>query len=337
MALSNPTLSAAYADNTIRRWVGVGAQVTSDGSGNVLFQVELLEPNQANDSGALNAATVASAVGTVSYNVDLPPNARTFTARMRASDNAGSTWTSWITATYTATTEPTEGNAPQARTVTYKQVRDTVAVALEMDLDTGLTSKQAADLASCITKAYRYCLRFDRWEEAIYTDTSVTCTNGLVVWTEVQRGAWFEFWTTDPRPVNNTAMRIPSLKPADNSGIWLDTTLSTVFARYIPRAPRFSSVELVSATTYPADTVRYDVDSGQVVQALTSALGSEVADDTKWLALPILAILEDAVSLRAQAEYRNMEQERDQAADLRAQADDELNSVAFHASLQNRN
>ena len=338
MALSNPTLSATYADNTIRRWVGVGAQVTSSTTDDVLFHVELLELDQANDSGALNALTVAGSVGTVSYNVDLPPNVRSFRARMRASIDAGTNWTSWVTASYTATiTTPTESTGPQARTVSYQTIRDSVAVALEMDLATGLTTKQSTDLARHISTANRYCVRWNRWEELVHTDSSVTVTNGAVAWTEVQRGTWFEFWSEDPRPSNSRAYRIEcKTPPNDKDGIWLDTTASTVFARFIPRVPEFNATALVSGTTYAAGSIRFHTASGQMVQALTSALGSEVGDAAKWTSLPMLAILQDAISLRAQSEYRNMEQQRAQAMDLRKQAEDELQQAAFHASLQNR-
>jgi hypothetical protein len=331
-----PLTVSSFAVTASANYIAVSASVTGAGAGPVIFSLEIRTPAQAEGAAGNTTITQAASGGGSSIEVKLPSNSRSFIARCRATEDS-ITYTAWSSATYTDTSDPpVEGNAPQARTVTYKTVRDSVAVALEMDLDAGLTEKQASDLARHITTAYRYCLRFDRWEEAIYTDDDVDCTNGLVEWTAVQRGAWYEFWTADPRPVNNQARRIASLKPADQEGIWLDTTQSTVFARYIPRAPRFSSVALVAGTTYAADTVRYHVDSGQVVQSLVSALGSDVDDPTKWVALPILAILEDAVSLRAQAEYRSMEQQRLQAADLREQAEEELNRVSFAASLQNR-
>ena len=318
-------------------YIAVSMTATGAGAGPVIFSLELRTPDQAEGAAGNTIITNAAVGGSSSVEIKLPINSRSFIARARATED-NITYTAWRSVTFTDTTpSPIESTAPQARTVSYQTIRDSVAVALEMDLATGLTTKQSTDLARHISTANRYCVRWNRWEELVNTDSSVTVTNGMVEWTEVQRGTWFEFWSEDPRPSNSRAYRIEcKTPPNDKDGIWLDTTASTVFARFIPRVPEFNATALVSGTTYAAGSIRFHTASGQMVQALTSALGSEVGDAAKWTSLPMLAILQDAISLRAQSEYRNMEQQRAQAMDLRKQAEDELQQAAFHASLQNR-
>ena len=70
-----------------------------------------------------------------------------------------------------------------------------------------------------------------------------------------------------------------------------------------------SAIALVSGNSYGLGTVRYDDDSGHCYECIApdGALGSEITDDTKWRALPLLYLLLEPTLALAEARKINKE------------------------------
>jgi hypothetical protein len=245
-----------------------------------------------------------------------------FDVRLRA--RLGSPVGPWSEYNYEAYTPEMEGVAVElnARTVTYKFVRDGVAKRRGFGAGNPLTEDAAAELAEYITSANRALLEDSPWPEVKRAE-SVTCSNGFVTWAAIHGADYFEFWTADPNLAGSCATPL-TVRDQNQLGLYLDTTLTNVFAKFTPRAPVFDSRPVVSGTTYPLGAVRYDDATGHCFEVIHSsgAAGSSLLDPTRWRPLPILWMLADGVKLLAIADaLGNGEHERTQAADLRDQVE----------------
>lgn len=130
--------------------------------------------------------------------------------------------------------------------------------------------------------------RMFAWDFSVATKT-VTVTNGNFPMSEIDNSDWWSIWSQDPRPFNNpTTSTWPSIRGRitaykDGSGLYPQASNGDVFVFYRQAAPQFSCVAVVAGTTYPAGSVVYDEDAtGDCYVALVSALGSAIADPTKW-------------------------------------------------------
>ena len=213
---------------------------------------------------------------------------------------------------------------PIARTITFGQQLDAVCQRMGYTDATALETGRLPQYVSAITMAYRTCLEDVTWAEA-QVPTTLTPTAGRITWAQLEGADHWDLWTADPA-TDNTAQRVRVLR-ADNLGLLVDTSITSVWVIYTPRAPQFDSRALVLATSYAVEDVRYY--NGIMYRCLVAGLGSTYADPTKWQPLPLLWLLSDAVTLLAVADLLgNQEHERAQAADLRRQADEKLTMLS---------
>lgn len=192
------------------------------------------------------------------------------------------------------------------------------------------------DAAEYITSANRYCLETWRWPEAQVAGT-VAVSGSVVPWTSILGADHYEFWTGDPDDLTAPEQAQPiAVRRIDQAGLHLDTTLTSVWARYTPRAPSFAHRPVEEGATYDAGTVVYDGGgTGHMFEALVDAAAGNALDDTaQWRALPLLWLLTEPVKLLAVAEaLGNNEHERAQAADLRAQAEELLTQMQTRVQM----
>lgn len=259
-----------------------------------------------------------------------PVDSGSFDVRLRARlQSPVGPWSEWLEVAYTP---ETEGVAVEldVRTVTYKFVRDGVAKRRGYGgAANPLTEEVSADLAEYITSANRALLEDSPWPEVKRAET-VVCTNGFVTWAAIHGADYFEFWTSDPNVAESTATQL-TVCDQNQHGLYLDTTQTTVFAKFTPRAPVFDSRPVVSGSFYPLGAVRYYDATGHCYEVIATngAAGSAVLDTTKWRPLPILWMLADCVKLLAIADaLGNGEHERTQDADLREQIEAKLNKLS---------
>lgn len=207
------------------------------------------------------------------------------------------------------------------RTITFGQQLDSVCQRMGYTAASTLEDTRLPQYVSAITSAYRSCLELFPWEEATVT-AEVTCTGGIVSWGSVEGADFVQCYDANPNDNTLTSYEIET-RCRTAAGIHLDTTLTTVWARYTPRAPQFDPRSLVLTTSYAVEDVRYY--SGQMYRCLVAGLGSTYTDPSKWKPLPLLWLFSDVVTLLAVADLLgNNEHERAQATDLRRQADDKL-------------
>jgi hypothetical protein len=213
------------------------------------------------------------------------------------------------------------------RLIPYKQVLD--GVAFRRGISGMPSDAQALEAAEYITTAYRHCLEYWPWPEASKSG-NVTVTAGLVTWATLLGADYYNFWTANPNLSNSGAVKLTPVSQ-DDEGVRLDTTATTVWARYWPRAPRFVGEELngLAPITYAFGKIGMASD-GHMYEcvAVAGAMANVLSDPTKWRQLPILWLLSEPTKLLALAEWLgNSEQERAQAADLRSQAEIKLREL----------
>lgn len=225
--------------------------------------------------------------------------------------------------------------ALDARTLTYKQVRDGL---IARKYSSTPNAAEMARIAEFITAANRLALQGYKWSELVVTE-AVTCDNGKVLWSAIRGASERTFYTADPRPANSRALKIQEKSFTDDDGVWLESgSLTSVWVQYVPRLPRFSSVEVESGTSYGLGSVRYHDSSGHCYECIATggALGSEIADATKWRALPLLWETEEVVKSFAEAACYSRAEERGQASSIRKEAHENLENLKFN-DCRNRN
>jgi len=104
-----------------------------------------------------------------------------------------------------------------------------------------LDEKQASNLTAAellvlprrIQRAYEKAVKWVEWP-FLHVGTTVACASGLVLPTALTGPFYWEFWESDPRVPNSTAVRIEEQSKRDVAGWHLNTTKTSVFALSVP-------------------------------------------------------------------------------------------------------
>lgn len=150
-----------------------------------------------------------------------------------------------------------------------------------------LKEAEQRGLAIWITKAYRYVYEEWAWEEAWETD-EYPLVDGKVTGLAANDFNRIECWTADPRPVSTQAVQV-RVRNIDADGVWLNSTAASVWIRVAPHPPVFA----------------YD------------------ANDS----ILMLRALEEPVALLALSFWFTAEQEHEQAARVRQDAEEMLDRM----------
>jgi hypothetical protein len=220
--------------------------------------------------------------------------------------------------------EPSSG-AISARTTTYKSVRDGLAKRLRFS--EALSTLEAAEIAEYLTSAYRYVLEAWPWAELTRSE-EVTVTDGLVTWAAVWNGDFREFWTENPDAPDSKAKRVTVVRE-DASGLRLNVkaATTTVWARFTPRPPEFTSSAYNNAKAYVVGDLVYDDTTGHCYECTAAGTGNAVTNTAHWRALPILLKLAEVTKLLALAEWIGAKEERGQAESIQANAERKLDQL----------
>jgi hypothetical protein len=121
------------------------------------------------------------------------------------------------------------------------------------------------------------------------TDGALAITDGRIAAALIDHSTDFvTVFTSDPRVKGSPRRRLAHQR--DASGIVITDPEAGATAYCFWRGPRpvFTHTAVVPATTYPAGSLVYDVTlTGHVYKAKVTALGSELADPTKWVAVTL--------------------------------------------------
>ena len=237
----------------------------------------------------------------------------------------------YLTGTYLS-----DGGTPQtpvkplySRQLTYKEVRDEV-VARYYTATTPSTA-ELDRLATYITSANRMALQGYAFGEQ-WTTMEVDCANGKVLWADIYGADHREFYTADPRPADSRAIQIQENQP-DADGVWLESgTLTTVWAKFVPRFPIYTNTALVNGTSYGQGAIGFVDATGHCYECIAAdgATGAEYADTDKWRSLPLLWIVAEPIKGFAEASLFARSQERGQAATIRAESQATLDELRYH-------
>jgi hypothetical protein len=128
---------------------------------------------------------------------------------------------------------------------------------------------------------------------------------GLVDASEIEQATFFSVWQSDPRnaPASTlpSRLRLPARRQSNGDLLVLNTPAETnVFVFYKTPVPVFTAVPVVSGTTYATNSiVWHEAGSGHVRKALTSSLGSTVANNSTWKSITLPSTFATVVKLHA--------------------------------------
>lgn len=300
------------------------ATATEPATGWVAFEFSVRNPGQ--DWPAEGNAVFGLAVdGLCTVSIDYAP--AIFEIRVRSLLPGAVTFSDWIT--HLSPLPPVDTLlGPRVRSVPYKDVLGGILTRANYTEAHPPSADTLILLAEMIASQYRYCLETCRAPEAMLTAT-LTITDGFVPWALIYGADFYEFYTSNPLVPDSEAEPLAVMdKTAE--GLWLGTKLTSIWAKYSPRAPTFVYTVVVSETTYDYGRVVYDPATGHMYECLSlnGALGSALADATLWRKMPLLWVFAEPVKLLVLADLQgNSKEERTQAADLRQQAEAALNQI----------
>jgi len=217
-----------------------------------------------------------------------------------------------------------------ATRITFKNLLETTARAR---LGTGSTIDDEVKyiLADALTNAMQTCWEMPAgkswvWPWTVLTEDAATLTSGAIPLSTLDYPRWWCLYSADPRGTDSTAYPIASYQ--DGDGIHpMDSTRTTYFVFYIPRAPEYTSTLPVVATSYAVDDIVYDdtTRSGGTGEcyrckvaytssAVNATLTSELADTAQWAVQPVYKNFASAVAQMAFAQYLETRREFDEAA-----------------------
>lgn len=161
------------------------------------------------------------------------------------------------------------------------------------------TVAQKADAAAMLTLGCEYVWQdWSPWALLPSITESATVTpNGshVIAWEDLQYSSKWSLWTTDPRTSYELrdglweTYRRQGVQHADGVLV-VDDPAAAMVAFYQKSAPKFTHVNVVSATTYAAGDVVWDGTDGTITatatghcyKALGAHNGSTIADTAKW-------------------------------------------------------
>lgn len=297
----------------------------------VLITVALKTTGQTWGTAGLYAAAITTTVDAqhiAATALPLPLCVASFDARVKAKVLPAGAESAWVEVPYRAAAADAL-LPPRSRQVRYKEVLDGYLRRSGHGAANPPADDDLRDAAELITSAYRYCLETCHVPEARITRT-LTITGGFVSWPMIYGADWFQFWTADPDVPDSQAAPIP-VRDKRADGLYLDTTLTEVWAKFVPRAPEFRAEPIVPTDRYAFGDVRYSESSGNMYEVIATegALGSDLGDRSQWRLLQLLWLLSDTTKLLALADRQgNSKEERAQAADLRQQAEQRLDQIS---------
>ena len=227
-----------------------------------------------------------------------------------------------------------------ATTTTFKAMMEGMARAR---IGTGSTISDEIKfiLADALSNAMQTCWEMPAgqswvWPWTVTTNSAATLTNGAIPYADLDYCRWFAVYSADPRGSTSTAYPIPAY--ADGDGIHpMDSTLSTYFVFYIPRAPEYTSTLPVVATAYATDDIVYDDTSrsggtghcfrcvaGYTSSAVNATLTTELATTSIWQEQKCYKNFQDAATQLAFAQWLETKREFQEA---RIKAEDGMNEL----------
>ncbi len=187
----------------------------------------------------------------------------------------------------------------------------------------GLQIEVAHQLASHITRAYKYALDFYDWPEAsIFTAVDVVqhpqwntpfvprvladgypaTPNAYPIF---DYGRLFGVWTTNPAADPDARLLSYRFGP---DGLYLDEEIATVALHHRQSAPRFTATEWDSGRQYSKGQIVYHAATGHCYIANEAAVGQAPAPfQHAWRTLPLLACLLQPTIDGAYALYKRSE------------------------------
>lgn len=204
-----------------------------------------------------------------------------------------------------------------ARMLAYQKVLHSVArrggLIPEQD---GLEAGIAIQITEGANAAVKYAWEFYDWPELVrwqeMTPVADAAGNPVIPWRSQTALGWQEIGvvlavhSAEEATCYNALSY--ELRPA---GIEILSELpdtGTVWVRWRPMPPEFTSTVWDSEVTYPRDSLVYDPDTGHVYRAFVeAAAGTVVSNDTIWGLVPIPHILAEPVKAGAEALFLRSE------------------------------
>lgn len=211
-----------------------------------------------------------------------------------------------------------------SRTVIASQVLSTILLRTSKRPLVAQTDEYAVMAAAdAMYSAYREVYERWPWPCAMQAAASKTPSSGLLTWSALEDAIFVRIWDRAPYDVEDPAKRIHPLA-VDASGYRIRDDVTPVYVELWPKPPLFRPIN--SGTIGIAKAVFYrhtDKTLYQEIANLTTTALADYADTAKWNSSPVLLDdLVEPVKLLAMADLLgNSEQERQQAADLREQAE----------------
>lgn len=227
------------------------------------------------------------------------------------------------------------------RTRNFQSVVNEVAVRMGVE-PARMQRNQAAAYAAYVTAAYRLCLGFFDWPEAMRTE-EMEVTAGVAEWSggpgrgviDMVRTVWRE----DPTGAECPAEACWRLAPQGIQMLGEDRALERVWVFYRPEAPVFTSEEWSAGLAYQYGGVRpvaYNPADGECHRCLsvTPVTGVALTDGAVWEKVPLLKVLAHATVLHAFGSALEEEDQFGKGAAKKAEANGVLEQEAFILTQQ---
>jgi hypothetical protein len=114
----------------------------------------------------------------------------------------------------------------------------------------GVSALEAAGLLRHFNEGYRTAYEANEWEEAWTPGTLAVGAGGLITYDQVGDAQRFMLFSADPRPEGACAYALKSNTSAD--GIYVQSTLTTVFGLWLPKCPVFTDVTSEALVVLPS-------------------------------------------------------------------------------------
>lgn len=135
------------------------------------------------------------------------------------------------------------------------------------------------------------------WEDASESAT-ITPASSVITWDVIADARQWKIWDIDPRQ-NASAAQVNVTTDADGIKL-VDSTLTTVWAEWVPDGVSFSYTAWATATAYVVGDVRSISTAGtyygKCYRCLTAHTSGTFATDlaeAKWVEMPVLSVFEE--------------------------------------------
>jgi len=149
-----------------------------------------------------------------------------------------------------------------------------------------------------------YDLPADGWADA-RTGATVTPSSRLITHDTLGDAREFNLFTEDPRVDTSQARRVAFTENA--AGILItESELTTVWVSWLPETLEFTTTAWATATTYAVGDRRLVTASGHCYRCLVAHTSGTFATDlaaSKWMLMPVLAVLKEFCIAHTQGTY----------------------------------